>query len=390
MGVMENPGFSTLRKSVPAVCLIAAWIALVASSPTASAQGRAAAVLVDTVEQREVRDTQPVIGRLVATRRADIATRIAGIVSEVTFKVGNKIAAGQALLKLDASRLEIERRAAESAVAAAEAAITVGQAKLKLAEQAFERQETLRRSTAFSRSRYDDLRQAAVQSRAELGEAAARLQIAKVGLERAQYSLTHTVIKAPFDGVVVARQAQPGQFMQAGGTIATLLDISDLEVAADVPGGIANGLQPGTSLTAVFGNSTSVQVTVRTAIPLENQSTRTRPVRFTIVLQELKDVQIAVGGSVTLQVPVSAPRDAVTVPKDALLRGRDGWIVFVVQDNKATPRPVALGQAVLDRMEVTSGLKAGEVVVVRGNERLRPGQAVRPTHVAKSSTAKEG
>jgi len=363
--------------------IIAAVVAPLASSSPGWAQGRAAAVLVDTVDQRQIRDTQTVLGRLAATRRSDIATRIAGVVKAVSFKVGDRVRDGDKLVTLDGSRFGIEKRAAAAAIAASEAGVSVAQAKLKLAELAFKRQADLKKSTAFSRSRFDDLQQSVVQSRSELSEADAKLQMAKVGLDRANYELTHTAIVAPFDGIAIARQAQPGQYVQAGGTVATLLDINDLEIAADVPGVIADGLRPGAKMDAVFDNGTVLRVAVRTAIPLENQSTRTRPVRFKVELASMKANRIAVGGNVTLQVPVSAPRMVTTVPKDALLRGRQGWMVFVVQDNKAQSRPVVLGQAVRDRMEIKSGLQEGETVVVRGNERLRPGQAVQPNLVAK-------
>ena len=169
--------------------------------------------------------------------------------------------------------------------------------------------------------------------------------------------------------------------MNQGGTIATLLDIANLEVEADVPGNIANGLSTGTRITAVFDGGARKDVVVRTTIPVQNLSTRTRPVRFTARLGDLRSTHIAIGSTVTLQMPVSAPRKVISAPKDALLQSRGGWIVYVVKDNKVQPRPVKLGQAVRDRIEIISGLKAGEIVVVRGNERLRPGQAVAPRKV---------
>ena len=95
---------------------------------------------------------------------------------------------------------------------------------------------------------------------------------------------------------------------------------------------------------------------------------------------------VAIGSSVTLQLPVSAPRKVISVPKDALLQGRGGWIVYVVKDDKAQPRPVKLGQAVQGRIEILSGIQIGDVVVVRGNERLRPGQPVRAKHVKANAT----
>ncbi len=380
--MMHKLVINRFQAVVGTVFLVGAAVGLQGAVHGAVAQGRAATVFVDTIDERKIRDTQTVIARLVATRRSDIATRIAGVIKLVAFQIGDRVDSGRTLVKLDASRFEIEKRANEAAIIAAEAGLSVAQAKFKLAEQAFKRQAELRKSTAFSRSRFDDLKQAAAQSRSEIGLADAQLQMAKVGLDRANYELAHTVIAAPFDGIVIARQAQPGQYVQAGGTLATLLDIRDLEIAADVPGEIADGMVPGTKLEAVFESGTVRQVAVRTAIPVQNSSTRTRLVRFSVDLTGVPASQIAVGGTVTLKAPVSAARTVTTVPKDALLRGRGGWMVFVVREKKAVPAPIVLGQAVGDRIEVVSGAKPGDVVVVRGNERLRPGQNVRAQRVA--------
>ncbi|MEM6496572.1 MAG: efflux RND transporter periplasmic adaptor subunit [Pseudomonadota bacterium] len=354
---------------------------LLAGSAHTLAQGQAAKVIVDVAEKREVRDTQPVIGQLVATRRADIATRTAGVINEVTFEVGDRIARGQSLVQLDSSRIEIEKEAAKASLEVAKAGLDVADAKVKLAEIAFKRQDGLKSSTAFSRSRYDDLKQAAVQARSERAQAEAQMHSARSNLNRAEYDLKHSKIKAPFDGVVIARQAQPGQYMSPGGTVATLLDVTNLEIEADVPSNMARGLKVGDALTAVLEGGARQTVTVRSTIPVQNVSTRTRPIRFTAKLDKLKAGHIAIGSSVTLQIPVSAPRTVVSVPKDALLQGGGGWIVYVVKDNKAMPRPVKIGQAVQDRIEVKSGVAAGDKVVIRGNERLRPGQSVRPQQV---------
>ena len=175
----------------------------------AEAQQRAAKVLVDTVDIREISDTQAVIGQLVATRRATVATRIAGVVEQVHFNVGDRIKKDQTLVKLDDSRIAIEKRAAEASVGVAKAGITVAEARLKLAEQAFQRQAALRKSTAFSRSRYDDLKQATVQSRSEHAQARAQLETARSSLDLADYGLTYSTVKAPFDGIIIARQHNP-------------------------------------------------------------------------------------------------------------------------------------------------------------------------------------
>jgi len=364
--------------SFTAIALMAIGLVCAALPLSAKAQGRAAGVLVDTADEREIRDTQAVIGQLVATRRAQVASRIAGVIDTVSFDIGNSVKKGQALVSLDKTRIAIERNVSQASVEAAEAGIRVAQAKLQLAEQAFQRQAALRKSTAFSKSRYDDLQQEAEQARSEAAQERAELETAKSNLERAKYELKHATIVAPFDGIIIARQAQPGQYVNIGGAVATLLDISNLEVEADVPSNIANNLAPGAKITAIFDGGTRKNLELRSIIPVQNVSTRTRPVRFTARISDLQESHIAVGSTVTLQMPVSAPRKVVSVPKDALLQARGSWIVYVVQDGKAMPRPVELGQSVSGRIEIVSGLKVGEMVVVRGNERLRPGQEVKP------------
>ena len=86
------------------------------------------------------------------------------------------------------------------------------------------------------------------------------------------------------------------------------------------------------------------------------------------------------GQSVSVDLPISAPREVIVVPKDALVQARGGWSVFVNDAGQATPRPVEIGSAVGGGFEVLSGLQAGDEVVIRGNERLRPGQAIAPSN----------
>jgi multidrug efflux pump subunit AcrA (membrane-fusion protein) len=114
---------------------------------------------------------------------------------------------------------------------------------------------------------------------------------------------------------------------------------------------------------------------VRAVIPDENPQTRTRTVRFTLEDgPEIADV--AANQSVTLSIPATRKETVATVHKDAILNRSGKTVVFLHEDGKAVVRPVRLGEAVGSRLIVVSGLVAGDIVVVRGNERLRPGQAI--------------
>ena len=108
----------------------------------------------------------------------------------------------------------------------------------------------------------------------------------------------------------------------------------------------------------------------------ENTRTRTRPVRFIPDFDGVSET-LADGQSVSLILPIGSPREIVSVHKDAIIRGVDGAAVCVGADGVAERRLVRLGEAVGSRFEVLEGIEPGDLVVVRGNERLRPGQAVR-------------
>ena len=85
---------------------------------------------------------------------------------------------------------------------------------------------------------------------------------------------------------------------------------------------------------------------------------------------------LAIAQSVTLELPIGESRRVVTVDKDGVIQQPDGAMVYLVEEEAAAPRPVQLGEAVGGRFEVLDGLKPGDLVVVRGNERLQPGQPI--------------
>ena len=354
-------------------------ITLVLISGAAHAQGAGVAVIVEKVTVAEINDTTPLIARLIATVESNVATRRDGVVEQVLFQVGDAVLKGQELVRMDDQLVDIRLKNTQAVLQAAEAGIKVATARVRLTQKAFERQSGLQGSVAFSKARFDDLQQEAAQATGELSRASAQVAIAQAALERVKYDRKHTVILAPFDGVAITRNVQPGQYISLGGAVAMLLDLNGLEIEADVPVSLLKGLKVGRILDAQLHDSTRMKATVRTVLPTETLSTRTRPVRLSVDLSEAETYLIANGKTVTVFMPVSAPREVVIVPKDALVQGLDGgWMVFVAVDGKAIPRPVTIGQASESGLEILSGLVAGDYVVIRGNERLRPDQAINP------------
>ena len=363
---------SITRGPIAALCLA---VLLPVTVSTALAQGRPALVGVAKTERMLFTETVPVLGRIVAPTQAEIATRIPGIVDDVFVEVGNHVTKGDLIAKLNSELLELQKQAAEASLAQSEAAIEVAKANLSKTRQTLERAESLQTSVAFSRARFEDLLKDEEAARGAVAEAEAQMASARADLAQAAYNIRNTEIRAAVNGVVLMREAQPGEYLQIGSTIVTLLNDGDLEIETDVPTEVIGSVSPGQELRVTLDDGTEHKAIVRALIPNESLSTRTRPVRLDPVFNETEK-PLAAGQSTTIHVPVGAGRNVLTVPKDALVQARGGWIVYVAVDGKAQPRPVTIGAAVGDRFEVLSGLEPDLIVVIRGNERLRPGQDI--------------
>lgn len=363
-----------------------AILSVLSSAGVGFAQGGPSLVVTEQVEIRTLAETRPIFGEIVAQRDSAIAARVAGIVDEVGVLVGDHVEPGDVLAVLDRQLLGIELAQAEASLAESEAGIEVAEARVIRTQDVFSRIDALSGTAAFSEGRLEDTRGAFSEASGQLAEAQARLLNAQAALERARYNYERARITAPFRAVVLAVEADPGQFISSGEPVARLLDMTTLEIEANVPSQYIVGLSPELLLSGETEDGTALDLMVRAILPTEFASTRTRPVRFTADLQSLVG-RIAVGQSITVSVPTDAPREALSVPKDALTQSSNGWSVFVDEDRVATPRTVQIGVAMGDRFEVLSGLNEGDFVVVRGNERLFPGQPIQATHTDTTSTA---
>lgn len=333
-------------------------------------------VKVDPVRTQPMSQTVPVLGRLVALQSGVVAARAEGPVAEVRVQVGDHVAQGQVLAVLDQARLRavVSRREAE--LRELEARRATAEARERLARLELARLEKLRGSAAFNRALYDTRVQELDVARGSLREAEARIQSGRAELELARIELADATIRAPYAGAVTQRQAVEGAWLKVGDPVVTLVNDADLEIEADVPADRLDGLGPGQTVT-VFpeGSPERYLARVRAVIPQENPAARTRPVRLVPEFPASR-ARLAANQPVTLLIPAGGTGEVTSVHKDAVLRKGGQALVFVVEEGAARPRPVLLGQAVGDRFQVLDGLQPGELVVVRGNERLRPGQAV--------------
>ena len=347
---------------------------------TLAAQRGPSAVGVQTVEMRELSETVPVFAEIVTARDGAVASRVSGTVARIDVLAGTRVVQGDLLVELDTELLQILLAQADAQMAEAQAAIATAELRVDRTRNVFTRINALRSSSAFSQGRFDEAEADMLEARSQLTEANARQKSIEAQVAEARYQLERSRIAAPFAGVVIEVNTIPGAYIQAGTPVVRLLDIGSFEVEASVPARLVAGMEVDQKMRAILETGDAFDVQVRAILPVENTSTRTRSVRFAAAgLGDFPNT--AVGQSVTVQIPVGSARNVLSVPKDALVQARGGWSVFVAAEGKAQPRTVQIGVALGNQYEVLSGLSEGDVVVVRGNERLRPGQDIAPTPV---------
>ena len=344
-----------------------------------------ATVLVDAVKLGISVETVTVYGRVISRQTGVIASLTRGAVKTIHARVGDRVKKGDVLVTLSSDMLNSERALKAAELKEFSAKIRTAGAQLGLAAQELERLERLRRSAAFSVARYQDKLRDVERAKSSIAEARAKVDQARAELRMADLNLSYAQIKAPYNGVVSARHVEVGNYLNVGANVVTLLNDASLEIEAEVPANRIGGLTSNAEIKVVSEHGKPYQARVRAVVPEENALSRTRLVRFTPIFKT-RDATVAANQSVIVHIPSGAARNAVTVHKDAITQRRGKRVVFIVRVKKDENgdeiitvgiRGVELGDAFGERFEVLSGLKPGDRVVVRGNERLRPNQKIR-------------
>ncbi len=343
---------------------------------TASAGAQQPALVsVDAIIEQQFTQTVPVLGRLVAKQSGKVATRTDGAIAEVLVDPGDRVEQGQVLATIDASAQLLRKQLVDSQLVEAQARLKTAKAQLALATQEVERLGSLKGSAAVSEAVYDDARQQQNIAFARASEAEAAINSSRASLRLSELELEHTRIVAPFSGTVTRKLTEVGNYLKQGETILELISDHDLELEADIPSSLLAGLIPTTQVALQLDNGSEHSAVVRAIIPEENPRTRTRRVRFDTRLGSDAGV-LASEQSATVLVPLSDHRTVISVHKDAIIRRGPDSLVYVVVDGHAQMTPIVTGQSIDHRIEILQGLAVGDQVVVRGNERLAPGQPV--------------
>lgn len=339
---------------------------LCAALSDATAATRLPPVAVGEAERRPVVQEIAVTGSVVSPRMSRVSTEVSGWVSEVHVEVGDRVDRGAPLVSLDDELATI-------ALAAARAAVREARAARADAERRFAEAERLTAERTIAQTEVH-------ARRAEVEMDAAALERSEAEVRRQEALLARHRLEAPFTGAVSRKLTNPGEWVAPGTPVVELVETDALRIDFAVPQEIYPRVQTGMSveigLDALPGRLLAARVVG--VVPMSDGDSRT----FLLLTRlEDPDVPLISGMSARARLRLDAGREGVTVPRDALLRHRDGrvtvWVVSRADGGASvSERRVRTGRAFDGRVEITEGLEPGTAIVVRGNEGLQEGQRV--------------
>ncbi|MFT7460149.1 MAG: membrane fusion protein (multidrug efflux system) [Planctomycetota bacterium] len=333
----------------------------------ALAAGKAIPVSVVTVAIAPVYDEIPLTGSVTARRLSRISPKTEGFVSQLLVDEGDKIKQGDALLRLDPVMAKI-------GLARVQAQVQEAQAILGEAERQRDEAAELVKKKHISATNHEALI-------AEVGIKAAILDRLQAELSQQEEILSRHTVYAPFDGVIISKEVEVGQWVETSTSLVDLVEISVLRIDVPVPQIYFGRIIQGTPATIKFDAypERSFEGNVSIKIPAGNTSTRTFPVRIEI---ENESGLLAPGMSVRVRFILQQEEEAMLLPRDAIVRKPDGsetiWLLYDASGQTlARSIPVKTGRAYRNNVEVfAADLKVGDKVVIRGNEILQANQSV--------------
>ncbi|MFP4223545.1 MAG: efflux RND transporter periplasmic adaptor subunit, partial [Phycisphaeraceae bacterium] len=300
-----------------------------------------------------------------------LQTKLEGKVIAMPVREGDSVEAGRTVL------VRIDDVWARQDLAAAKAEVAAAQAQLDQARRDLAQLEELEAAGSAKPREVADARAQVASNRATLEAAVARH-------ERAEQRVNRLEVVAPFDGVIIRELTEVGQWLSPGAAVAELISRGEVDAVINVPERLIDHVRPGETVKVrIDPLSTTVEGEVVAVTPYAGNAARTFPVKIRL---DDRDGRLKPGMSVTAQLPLTQSEDRLTVPRDAIVRGPAGTVVWTAQEGGgetpvAAPVSVEVLFARQDRYAVEpegsptgATLEPGTRVVTQGAERLQPGQ----------------
>lgn len=348
-------------RTFAAISLLMALIGV--DTPSAAQPAAIAApVVVDSViNAMHTASQDQMTGYIQARHELTLMARQAGELT-VLREAGEVAAKGDLLAQTDSRPLELRLTEQKARLRRSEVA-------LANIERRIQRVDSLDQRDFVATNELDDLREQRDVTQADIA-------IAHAQIDQLKDQISRTQITAPYAGVVIRRDRNPGEYVTQGSTLGAFVGTEAYELRVQVPLSWQPRIHHGSPLSIIAPLSpTPLIATVRTIIPAVSADSQSFEVRAD--LPHSQEQSRPVGQLVQVEIPSEQLHEALMVPRDALVLRRDGArVVRITADNTAEWVPVSVGQGFGEWIAITGELRVGQKVAVRGAERLAAGQAV--------------
>lgn len=343
--------------------------------------------VVQEVRVEEATTVLNASGYVTARLQATVSSKVTGRVTEVLIEEGMEVVKGQLLARVDDSNARVNLRLAEAQVGAATTALEETRVRRREAELKLDRMLQLYERNIVSQSERDRAQAQVDSLSARLQQQDEEIKVAEGRVALWQQELLDREIRAPFAGVVVSKDAQPGEMispMSAGGSftrtgIGTIVDMSSLEIEVDVNESYINRVYPDQPVEAVLDAYADWKIPAHVIAIVPTADRQRATVKVRIGFEEL-DPRILpdMGVKVAFRDTETAgeSRTALAIPRIAI-RDQDGIdVVLVIVDGLLERRVIRIGETRGEQAFILSGVSAGERVVIEGADGLSDGDPV--------------
>jgi RND family efflux transporter MFP subunit len=326
-------------------------------------------VLVDStlVTKGDISEVSTVSGKIIPRVEVNVVPKMPGRVAQVFFDVGDQVHKGDVLISLDDAEYRTGLESSEAALAMSKIGQSQSQTQYQDAAKNLERMKNLYEQGAISKQQLES-----AQTGLEMADpamAAAKIRQAEAAVETAKTQIENTVIKSPADGIISARTVEVGE-MAAQSPVMTVVDIDTVEVETNITESKINKLKEGQKVDVIVSavSKKPLKGTISSISPAVDSKSGAFPMKIKISNPGHK---LKPGMFAEIKLTLETRKGVVIIPKEAVVNSGKGKYVFVIRNNKALQTNIKSGLEDDTNLEVVSGLKSGDKIVVTGQQKLQ-------------------
>ena len=336
---------------------------------------RASLVEIEKVKVVKVSEKTNAIGRLVALDPIIVSSKINQEILKIHFKIGDNVKKNDLLFTLASKDIIRNIKQITAELKLEEKTLSLLKEQLSLRDSKAKNAKNLKERKIITQDNLDNVNISLLQNKQQIAQREYNIIKLKISLDENKENLTFAKILSPVDGNIITIQGQTGALISKGKILASILANGLNEIETDLRSELASKIIIGSEVN-IINDKTNYKGKVRGIVNSENIRTGTRKVRITLN-ESLPKSLSASGTRFSLEISIGKSLPRLLIPKDALISRGNKQIVYCFEKGLAKQKLVKIGISVGNKIEILGGLEEGQLVVVKGNENLRPNQSIK-------------